>query len=252
MMKILFSALLLSCCALTAAAEDWGTITGQIVVTGEIPEPVLLHAKNAEIKDKEVCAVVDTYAEDLLIDKETKGLANVFVYLLRAPKSVHADEKDPAKVSLVLDNKACRFVPHAMVVRVGQTVEVINSDPVGHNTHTYPLKNQPKNVLIAANTPLGKGEAFDGQTVAELLPTKVACDFHTWMTAYWVVLDHPYAAVTDEKGNFTIPNLPAGKHEFRVWHERCGYVERKYNVTVKKGDNALPPLQVSVDKLKAK
>ena len=63
--------------------------------------------------------------------------------------------------------------------------------------------------------------------------------------AYWLVLDHPYAAATDAKGNFTIKNLPVGDHEFRVWHERAGYLDRKYKVTVAAGDNpALAPIQV--------
>ena len=67
-----------------------------------------------------------------------------------------------------------------------------------------------------------------------------------------MVVDHPYAAVTDKEGKFTIPNLPVGEHEFRVWHERSGYLDRKYAVKVTKGDVALKPLEVSVDKLKAK
>jgi hypothetical protein len=251
MKKLLLSAALSICCVVPASAQDWGNISGQVVVTGTIPELILLHKKDAAVKDAAVCAAVDTYSDDLVIDKESKGLANVFVYLAKAPKTVHPDAKKPDPAVAIFDQKGCMFTPHAMVVLGGQTIEVISSDAVAHNTHTYPLKNQPINVLIAPNTPVGKGEKVNYK-VGESLPMKVTCDFHPWMAAYWMVVDHPYAAVTDKEGKFTIPNLPAGEHEFRVWHERAGYLDRKYTVTVKKGDNALKPMEVATDKLKKK
>lgn len=251
MKKMLLSAALSLCCLTTVVGEDWGTITGQIVVTGAIPEPVLLHKKDADIKDKAVCAAKDTYSEELVIDTASKGLANVFVYLAKAPKNVYPDAKKPEPATVIFDQKGCVFLPHAMVVLGGQTVEVVSSDEVAHNTHTYPLKNQPMNVLIAPNTPVGKGEKVNYK-IGESLPIKVTCDFHPWMGAYWMVVDHPYAAVTNKEGKFTIANLPAGEHEFRVWHERVGYLDRKYAVKVTKGDVALKPMEVSVAKLKGK
>jgi plastocyanin len=251
MKRLLTFAALCACAAAPAVAEDWGTVSGQIVVTGTIPKPELLHKAGAPVKDAEVCAVVDTYKQDLIIDDATKGLANVIVYMPKAPKSIHPDLKESKPASIVFDQKGCVFIPHAMIVRVGQTVEVISSDAVSHNTHTYPLKNQSINVLIPPNTPVGKGEKAEFRT-QETLPMQVKCDFHPWMIAYWMVVDHPYAAVTDKEGKFTIPNLPVGEHEFRVWHERPGYLERKFSVVVKPGDNALAPMKVDAAKLKAK
>jgi plastocyanin len=249
MKKIVFASMLSLFSCGSVVAQDWGTVAGQVVVTGEIPKPVLLHPKGANIKDAAVCAANDTFKDDLVIDADSKGLANVFVYLAKAPKTVHPDLKKPEPATVIFDQKNCIFIPHAMIVLGGQTVEVISSDPIAHNTHTYPLKNQPINVLIAPNMPVGKGEKVSYK-IGESLPMKVTCDFHPWMGAYWMVVDHPYAAVTDKEGKFTIPNLPAGDHEFRVWHERVGYLERKYEVKVKKGDNALKPITVSVEKLK--
>ena len=40
------------------------------------------------------------------------------------------------------------------------------------------------------------------------VPCNVNCDFHKWMSAYHLPLDHPYAAVTDEDGNFTSTTCP--------------------------------------------
>lgn len=252
MKKILLSAAVCLSYAASAVAEDWGTITGQVIVKGDIPAPELLHKKAADIKDKEICAAEDTYKDDLVIDKDSKGLANVFVYLSKKPKSIHPDLEKPAAAVAVFDQKGCVFRPHAMVVLGGQTIEVVSSDGIAHNTHTYPLKNRPVNVLIAPNTPVGKGEAIKDYKTAERLPIKVTCDFHPWMQAYWLVVDHPYAAVTDKEGKFTIPNLPVGEHEFAVWHERKGYLERKYVVKVAKGDNALKAVEVKIEDLAKK
>lgn len=258
MKKMMLVASLMLYCGVSAIAEDWGTISGQVVVTGEIPAPVLLHAKGAPVKDPAVCAAADTYKDDLIIDADSKGLANVFIYLQKAPKSIHPDLKKPDPAVLIFDQKGCMFSPHAMIVRCGQTVEVISSDAIAHNTHTNPIKNPPVNVLIAPNTPAGKGLAIN-YMLGDRLPVKVNCDFHPWMLAHWLVVDHPYAAVTDKDGKFSIPNLPVGEHNFIVWHERRGYfdfdaadpkINKDYIVKVQKGDNALKPLEIKIDDLK--
>jgi hypothetical protein len=249
MNKLMLSAVLSVAVASPAFAQSWGTVTGQVTVSGTVPELELLHRKGAEIKDKEVCATEDTYKDDIVVNPSNKGLANVFVYLAKAPKTIHPDLKAPAKQTVLFDQKNCLFIPHVLIARTGQVVEVISHDPIAHNTHTYPLKNVAANVLIAPNTPEGKGQKMEIK-VAETLPFKVTCDFHPWMGAYWLAVDHPYAAVTDNYGKFTIEGLPTGEHEFRVWHEKVGYINRKYVVKVKAGDNPQKAIEVSGDGLK--
>lgn len=229
------------------SADDWGTITGKIVLKGDVPEKVLLHTKGSNVKDGSVCAETDVYEDSLVIDKDTKGIANVFVYLYKAPKKIHPESSKPA-AKVVFDQKNCVFKPHTLVVQAGQTVEVLNSDSVAHNTHTYPLRNQAVNILVAPQTAIGAGVDVETNT-RESLPHQVKCDYHPWMMAYWLVVDHPYAAVTNEKGEFTIKNLPVGDHEFRIWQERAGYLDRKFKVSVKPGDkNELKPYEVELSK----
>lgn len=231
-------------------ADDWGTVTGKIVLKGEVPAPVLLHAKDADIKDKEVCAAFDTYKDDLVIDADTKGIANVLIYLSKAPKKIHPDSEKP-DLKVVFDQKNCVFKPHVLVVRAGQSVEVLNSDTIAHNTHTSPVRNQGTNILIAPETVVGNGVMIPTNT-REIVPHPVKCDYHPWMVAYWLVVDHPYAAATDAQGNFTIKNLPVGEHECKIWHERAGYLDRKYMITVKAGDNKLKPVEVNLSDLAEK
>jgi len=35
------------------------------------------------------------------------------------------------------------------------------------------------------------------------------------------VFDHPFFAVTDDKGAFSIPNVPAGTYTLKAWHENA-------------------------------
>jgi hypothetical protein len=50
----------------------------------------------------------------------------------------------------------------------------------------------------------------------------IQCDFHPWMKAYIFVMDHPYFAVTNAKGEYSIKGLPAGKYTLTAWHEEIG------------------------------
>ena len=42
------------------------------------------------------------------------------------------------------------------------------------------------------------------------------------MRAWIVVASHPYYALTDDEGRFSIPGVPLGLHTLEVWHERLG------------------------------
>jgi len=67
----------------------------------------------------------------------------------------------------------------------------------------------------------------------------VKCDIHGWMKANWLVLDHPYGAITKKDGSFEIDLVPEGKHDFRVWQEQKGYInagdKRGFEAKVKDG-----------------
>ena len=173
MKKMLLTAALSVSCLVPAAAEDWGTVTGQFVVTGDIPALELMHDPKADIRDKAVCAAVNPFKEDLIIDKESRGLANVFVYLVKAPKSIHPDLKNPEPAKLVLDQKGCMFIPHAMVVRGGQTVEVISSDAIAHTVNYSTACAYAEE--IASGHPFNLIEALAGE-IADILLAKFAVE----------------------------------------------------------------------------
>jgi hypothetical protein len=213
----------------TRADGEYGSVTGQFVLEGEIPRLMPLVEKgNMNINDPAVCSAADVPDDSLVVDRATKGIANVFVYLPKA-EQVHPRLKESAKKEVDFDQEGCRFIPHALVVRTDQVVRVKSNDNCTHNTKTNPRSNQPVNFILAANDRTGVEVK---NRLAEKLPIEVQCNVHNWMNARWLILDHPYGAVSDNEGKFTIADLPAGEHEFVVWQERVGYVERKYKVKV--------------------
>ena len=207
-------------------AQQWGSIKGRIVVQGEVLKLVDLVKKgDSTVKNPLICAA-NAIPDDSVVVGKKGGLANCFVYIYqrRGTPDIHPLLKKPAQAKLKFDNKGCRFVPHAMVVRSDQVVNCVNSDGCGHNVHTFPLRNNGINQLIAANDQIGINVEF---AKGEPLPMQITCDIHPWMTAKWFVVDHPYAVMTDEKGNFEIKLIPPGKHKFRFWHEKPGYIKQK-------------------------
>jgi hypothetical protein len=238
-------------------AQDWGNLKAKFILDGKPPTPDKLKVD----KDVEVCGKHKLVDETYKINAETGAIQYVVVYLTPKPGTpkpkIHPDyEKGAAEV--VLDNHNCRFEPHVISIRTTQKLVIKNSDPMSHNTKADFLENTPFNDLI----PPGKSITKTVSKV-ESVPTLLTCSIHTWMGAKILIRDDPYAAVSNDKGELTIANLPAGKWTFTIWHEGCGYVSSgtrngkaekwlkgKIDFEVKKGDNNLGEFKIPVNVLK--
>jgi hypothetical protein len=234
----------LTTCGLPMAATaqaQWGDLTGQFILDGDIPAP-----DEADSTKQAICAP-KALTDELIVSKDSKGIANIFVFIPAKEKpKVHPDLKASKEKAAVLDQKQCRFMPHAQVMRTDQVLQVKSMDDCLHNTRTNPLKNDPANFAVPANA----REGLEWKVkLAETNPTQIKCDIHPWMSAYVLVLDHPYAVVSDKDGKFKIEKLPAGELEFRYWHERPGYVEKAVKVTIENGKTKdLGVIKVKADK----
>ena len=187
----------------------WGTLRGRFVFAGAPPQAKPLVVD----KDTEVCSVggMKLLDRSVLVDASSKGLANVVVFARKTSRVKTAAAEAPA----VFDQTNCEFLSPVFAARVGQQVDVRNSDPIGHNTN---IAGSSFNQLI----PAGQGTAYkpDAETG---MPTMVTCNIHPWMKAYAVFRKDGYVAVSSADGSFSIPDLPAGETiEFQVWHERSG------------------------------
>ncbi len=218
--------------------SEWGSAYGRIQVTN--PDNLDLRPGKLHAGGMNPNFPLDVFKEDLLVDPQSGGLEGAFVYLAKAPATIHPEAARVPVTPLIVDQPGGRFAPHLMIVRVGQAVECVNTSAIATSLHNYPLKNQAVNMIVRPLTNPGAGLLWTPK-LGESLPMKVASDLHPWMQAYWLVLDHSYAAITDKQGRFFIENLPPGKHVFRVWHERVGYVERKLEVLIEPGQITAQP-----------
>jgi len=185
----------------------WATLKGRFVFSGSPGAAIALVVD----KDTQVCSKdgMKLYDRSLLVDESTKGLANVVLFLRNSSRV----KSEVPTESLLLDQENCEFLAPVFAGRVGQPIDVKNSDPIGHNTN---IAGTSFNQLI----PAGESTIFTPARETGL-PVTVTCNIHPWMKAYAVFREDGYVAVSAADGSFTIPDLPAGEPlEFQVWHER--------------------------------
>jgi hypothetical protein len=208
-------------------------LTGRITLKGDIPQlDPLVKQGDTEVKDAETCAMHNVPNERLVVDPETKGIRDVFVYLRRKPDQIHPDLEEPAQKELDFDQQECRFIHHALAIRLDQALLLKNSDPIPHNTNIQGGAAGAANPLLPPNAEPDKFSFSRSRPV----PVPVSCNIHSWMKSWILPQDHPYVAVTNEKGEFTIEKLPAGVElEFKVWQETAGYVNSA-DGSITKGD----------------
>jgi plastocyanin len=157
---------------------------------------------------------------------DAKGLrspANVLVYIAKAP----AVNVDVSEAKFIMDQRDLTFIPHVLPVLVGSNVQFPNNDKVAHNVFSL-SRTKPFN-FGSYGPGVSKTVLFDKPGVVEL-----RCDVHAEMSAYILVMENPYWALTDDKGHFTIPDqeylaqhgikgirdLPPGTYVVKTWNEK--------------------------------
>src|SRR5262245_37470873 len=112
----------------------------------------------------------------------------------------------------------CRYSPRILALQKGERLRIRNNDPKLHIPHSYHEGRTVFNLSLPF-----KGTIIDATSrIRQAGVLKVVCDTHAWMLAYIHVFDHPYYAITDERGMFAISNLPAGTYVLKAWHEDAG------------------------------
>jgi hypothetical protein len=210
--------------AAPVAPATVGNVMGTVTLEGTAPAP-----EQIRMNSDPVCLAEATNTQtEYYVVGDSGVLANVFVYV---KEGLEGRTFPPATGTMTLDQDGCRWHPRVFGMRVGQMLEMLNSDPTLHTIHATP----------SANADFHVGQPFEGMrnertfTTPEIMvPFK--CHVHGWMHAYVGVLDHPYFAVTGEDGGFDISGLPPGDYAIEAWHERLGTQTQK--VTIGEGDTA--------------
>lgn len=186
-----------------AAVPSGGSLTGSVKFAGAVPRLEPIPVK----KNQDACG--QSAPNEALVLGPNKGVKGSVILVEGVPRGKKAEGE------LILDNARCLFVPHVSAVMAGAPARIRNSDQVQHNAHG----------LLAARSIFNLPLSFKGRVVditARLKQpgaVKVLCDVHTHMSAWVVVHDSPYFAVTDDTGNFRIDGIPPGKYTVTLWHE---------------------------------
>lgn len=165
-------------------------------------------------------------------------LADVFVYVKQGAEPQPVSQTLPAPL---LDQVNCEYVPYVIGVQAGQKLKVRNSDPLLHNVHSLPKVpgGRERNV----GQPV-KGQVSDFVFEKPEIFVQFKCDVHPWMFAYVGVVEHPWFAVTDANGSFTLPSgLPPGQYTLAAVHRRLG--EQTQTITV--GANGTEPVTFTLE-----
>jgi plastocyanin len=210
--------------ALAGQSPDSGTITGQVKLTSRVrgtPLPSNVYQPRA-VANHDSPAIPE--------------IKNVVVYL----KAVKFNGVLPASHQEIHQEHEA-FVPHVVAVTRGSTIDFPNDDPFFHNVFSL----SSASTFDLGRYPMGREKSVRLQNVGLV---KVYCHIHSHMSASILVLDHPYFAMPDLDGSFTIPDVPAGTYTIVGWHERIG--ERASVVSIKPGVSTSVDISLPVEDLK--
>jgi plastocyanin len=119
----------------------------------------------------------------------------------------------PAPRTAIIDQIRRHYVPLVSVIQTGTMVSFPNKDNIEHDVYSFsPAKTFELNLYsgVAAHP-----VAFDKPGLVVL-----GCNIHDTMIAYVDVVDTPYFAKTDARGEAKIDGLPADSYEVNAWHFR--------------------------------
>jgi hypothetical protein len=212
MTKPVFLVLVTGLAALQSAYS--GDISGTVTLKGTPPAEI----ENTQIKADAICGKLHTepVKTRFYVVGANQGLGDVFVTL----KGISGKSTGASAAPVVLDQKGCEYQPYIFAVQTGQKILARNSDPVMHNVHPMPARTD------AGNKEDNKSQMQGAPDIPFSFPApevflKFSCQVHPWMFAYACVVDHPYFAITDKDGKYTIKNVPDGKYTMEVYHRRA-------------------------------
>jgi len=196
------------------------TVTGTVTFDGKAPtlKPLAMDADPACAKKHSA-----PVPGEAIVLGSGNTVGNILVWVSKGLPSgkTYPVPKTPA----VLDQNGCQYKPHVMALMAGQPYKILNSDGIVHNVHALPKINTPFNKPMPATV---KEATVTFPKAEANFPIK--CDVHPWMNAWVVVLDHPFSAVTNDKGEYTIKGLKDGKYTLVAWQEKLGMQEAEVEV----------------------
>jgi plastocyanin len=203
------------------AQTNTGTIKGHVHITGKLPgNPIIRMGMDP------MCSRMTAgkrIIQEYVVATADGSLANVFLRL-----QGNFPQTPISSQPVTIDQTGCMYTPRVVGARVGQTVQIKNSDALMHNVDGLSGKNNGFNI----GQPRA-GLVYEFKPKNEEVMLHLKCDVHNWMNAYIGIVTNPYFAVSNTMGMFQIDKVPPGTYTIQAWHERFGPVMK--TVTVKAG-----------------
>lgn len=164
--------------------------------------------------------------DDLRVHPETRGIQGVVVSLLPAkaeePLAIEAGLAKPPACPATFDVSLNRFEPRILAMRAGQTLKIVDHAKEANYITWRGIALDGEIVESPPRIPPDKRPLVFKDFKASRIPYDFQCLIHPAMSGRLAVFDHPYFAVTDANGDFSIPKVPAGPCRLLLWHEAFG------------------------------
>jgi len=219
---------------------DGGTLTGTVTLDGEVPGPKGYNLTT--LPDQIYCGRISDGRGWRLFQPFDVGEGGVFRQVVVYIKSISKGKPFAAEKAPRIEARDCRFLPMVNVVRDDHDVVVVNMDPAMHDIQAYETSHLGPRVLFNVPLPISEryqpqaglnprfSNYYEGESITQRVHmTKnrrvfvMQCGFHAYMESWALVEDHPYYAIADEQGRFTLTEIPPGTYEVVVWHPYLRY-----------------------------
>jgi len=192
------------------------SITGTVDFEGTAPSPEVIQPS----VDQGVCGR-SIVAKNLTLYGTRVASAVVWLTDIRSGKGF------PLERRFDLTNNDCMLDPYVQAITTSSTLNVGNDDRV---LQTNRFINVGTGKIVAYAPFNDDGEVVPVDRFREPAEIEVVSEQHPWAHAWIAVLDHPYFAQTDAKGEFKIDGVPPGKYKLRAWHPALGFADDSLTV----------------------
>jgi plastocyanin len=217
------------------AVANGGTIRGDVRLAGEIPRTLQL----AVTKDENHCGA-SKLSPRLRVGK-SRGVQNAIVWLEGISEG---KRKTSGNKQFSLIQFKCEYSPHILLLPYGSSMDIVNSDPILHNVHTYDESETGRTLFNIAQPIKGQRTTVKQTQFKKPGLYSASCDAgHPWMNAYIMVTEHPYYTLTDGNGNFILENVPPGTYKLKMWHEGVAVVKTEMENGKPKAYRYEPPYE---------
>ncbi len=242
--------------------KNGGSLQGHITLQGEVPKPKAYNL--VTLPDPVFCGRISNGNGWRLLQPFNVGSQGEFRDVVVVLKNIEKGKPVPKAIPEI-EAIDCLFAPFITIVYDQRPVKVSNVDPVFHDIQAYETSSLGARVLF--NTPLPmnprysksslsvakRGKRLSGKPILQKVRmTKgrnifvMQCGFHAYMESWAYVVDHPYIALTDENGRYSIEGIPPGTYQALVWHPVAKAGKGiEFEVTIQ--PNQASTLDVSID-----